>query len=784
MYPTTNLQFGQTSPEVKKLQEFLISQGMSIPSGPTNYFGNETKAALTAWQKKTGVAAGNDFGYWGPKSIAMAKSTGTTNPPATTNPPVTNPPAGSVTNITNIANSTNMDINSNEFKDYIQSLIDNGTIANTPEMMAKIKDFFAKAGSSTNTPTGVTASGATPTSHYGDTSTDYATISGMEKPNLTTTNAMIDVAGGAKLVSSNYLKNSIANRPDVMAFYVNALTWGGYTLGDVLNDMKRREMADGGNAEAKKLVIIHPTANKQTYLTTAEGQAAQQQTGAIIPTFNLAGLVDPEILKYGSNVPDDLFNMLVPLQDVNSQEFKDAIANVKSIFYDLANAQLQATNEQQKTIADYNYKTFKEQIDREYNIKLSDNATKAWQQIESLEENFSKAGTLGSGLQNEAVDDYLRRTRLVDQRDRTEKGVREEDERAKRFMNSATPAEIQALIAEDVAKGITDPTKQRAYMWGLVPSQDVRDAYSVANLKSKFPDLTDAELQAYHDTVLDENGNYRSTIYRTYYDALNKNKIGEISAATAKLLKDKEMEENRTYADFAESGINQFSTPYKEDKLPAGAPSGTGIAANAPGTIAPVAPAAGSIPDAEFIKKMAALGINITQEQINSVRKVTPPVAPVVPTGTNVPASNVSTTDFIAKLANLGILTPEQAAKAPSALAALNKPPVQAPVIQPVIPKTSTSTPAYVPPPVPKTSTTTPAYVPPAAPVAPKVVTPTTITTPKKQYANLYDYYTGTSGSYNAWNSAQRLADAKKAGINNYTGTAAQNTQLLKSLTA
>jgi hypothetical protein len=76
-YPTSNLQPGQTSPEVAKLQQFLISQGYSIPDGATGFYGPQTKAAVTKWQQQKGVQAGNDFGYWGPKSIAAATGTGT-----------------------------------------------------------------------------------------------------------------------------------------------------------------------------------------------------------------------------------------------------------------------------------------------------------------------------------------------------------------------------------------------------------------------------------------------------------------------------------------------------------------------------------------------------------------------------------------------------------------------------------------------------------------------------------------------------------------------------------
>lgn len=76
MYPNTNLQKGMSGAEVTKLQKFLISQGFSIPAGATGFFGDQTVQALTQWQQKTGVQAGADFGFWGPKSIEVAGNLG------------------------------------------------------------------------------------------------------------------------------------------------------------------------------------------------------------------------------------------------------------------------------------------------------------------------------------------------------------------------------------------------------------------------------------------------------------------------------------------------------------------------------------------------------------------------------------------------------------------------------------------------------------------------------------------------------------------------------------
>jgi hypothetical protein len=49
-------------------------------------------------------------------------------------------------------------------------------------------------------------------------------------------------------------------------------------------------------------------------------------------------------------------------------------------------------------------------------------------------------------------------------------------------------------------------------------------------------------------------------------------------------------------------------------------------------------------------------------------------------------------------------------------------------------------------------------------------------------YNNLYEYYSA-NGGWNTWDSPQRQADAKAAGITNYTGTAEQNKILLDYLT-
>lgn len=73
-FPTTNLQPGMRGEGVQQLQQFLIDQGYAIPDGATGFYGPQTKAAVTKWQQDHGVQAGQNFGFWGPKSISAAQS--------------------------------------------------------------------------------------------------------------------------------------------------------------------------------------------------------------------------------------------------------------------------------------------------------------------------------------------------------------------------------------------------------------------------------------------------------------------------------------------------------------------------------------------------------------------------------------------------------------------------------------------------------------------------------------------------------------------------------------
>jgi len=380
-------------------------------------------------------------------------------------------------------------------------------------------------------------SGDTQFSTYGYTPNDVSVE--REGESVSEKSFIQKAAVDAGIISSGFME-TLTTDPSVMAFYVNSLTYGGYTLGDILNDMKRRELVSQGNTEAEDLVVIDPEINRVRYRETVEGRKSINDTASMIPTFNFQGLINPEILKYGSNMPPELFKMMVPLLDRDSQEFKDAVEGVKGTYYDLANASLQATSEREKAIADSNMAEFTKQINEQYGIALSDDAEKAWTQIEGLVGQMSTRGLAGSGLENEAIDNTLSETRKADQRLREDKLTKEEAQKASYYKSSASEAEIAGLTPEEREK------------YGLTPSADILAQFSMEGLRAAYPKLSEAEIKIKHDAMLDANDNYRSTIYSKRYQQLQTNKDAQKTEAEDRVIREAKEAEAQKHKDHSD----------------------------------------------------------------------------------------------------------------------------------------------------------------------------------------------------------------------------------------
>jgi hypothetical protein len=314
-------------------------------------------------------------------------------------------------------------------------------------------------------------------------------------------------------INENTIKK-IQNDKEKVAFYLNALTYGGYSLADVYRDLKKDELG-------LKVSPISSSESRAQYALTDAGKAAYDNV-QISPPADLVGLTADILGLPIYNMPEDAFKTLVPVLDWDSDEFKAKMDEVQSAYHDVIMQQLSAKTEHEKVIADYNWNKFKEETENSFGIRLSDNALTAWDQLEAARDSFSQRGTVGSGMEAEAVDDYLRKIRTSDERSREERKTVETANEANYFLSYATPEQIQKLIEEDKAKGIPQ-NEWRASKWGLIPSEEVKAGLSLEALKKKFPEMDEKELSRYISSIVDENGNYRSSLYQNYVT----NKMGE-----------------------------------------------------------------------------------------------------------------------------------------------------------------------------------------------------------------------------------------------------------------
>ena len=84
--PQTNLQPGATGDEVKKLQDFLVKEGlMTQAQVNTGYgtYGPQTTAAVKALQEKYGLDAGANAGYFGPQTRSALTKGSSIDTPST-----------------------------------------------------------------------------------------------------------------------------------------------------------------------------------------------------------------------------------------------------------------------------------------------------------------------------------------------------------------------------------------------------------------------------------------------------------------------------------------------------------------------------------------------------------------------------------------------------------------------------------------------------------------------------------------------------------------------------
>jgi len=362
---------------------------------------------------------------------------------------------------------------------------------------------------------------------------------------------------------SQSLIDEISKDQNAMGLYINALAYGGYKLSDIMRDLKRRELIKNGDATLSGVKIIDESVNAPDYYKTPQGTAAQSNP-SLTPPATISNvdskLFDSVIFK----IDPSLYNILVKPFNPNTPEGKAEMDKIKSIYNDIVDKQISATNDRESALADYSWNQFRNDLNRKYNIQLSSNAAEAWNQISQIGSTMSERGIYQSGLANEAVDKYLQKIRKNDQINRESKLTEEQSAKQNHLLKYGTPEEIAQL------------SDQEKIDLGFKPSADVQQFLSIENLRKLYPDLSDEKLMNYRNTILDASGNYLSESMGKMYS----NKLANIQDKTAfqesQVIAQKSTAEEQAYRPYS------TSVPFSKDVTTPVTP--------APVTSAPVVP--------------------------------------------------------------------------------------------------------------------------------------------------------------------------------------------------
>ncbi len=445
-----------------------------------------------------------------------------------------------------------------------------------------------------------------------------------------------------------------ASDHSLMANYANATLYGGYDISTILQDIKAKELADSGNTAYQNFQAFSSTVPANQWYNTPEGQKVQGDSQLIIPpSIGIsADILNNSITK----IPDAAFQTLTPILDWNSPEMKAEADKIKASYYDIKMEQADAQTEQDKALADNKWNNFKTRLEKQYGLKLSNNANTAWDQLSTLTTNYSSRGIANSGIMQEAEDRRLREVRSANAAERTDMANTKADEQRDYLLTSGSSKDIQNFINS------SPENKALAQSWGLIPSDSLKTWLDPANLKQLYPDLSDADIQAVRSTFVDENGNNLSTLYRNLntnkYDLGKQKKTyqmgqvqydqnGNITSATGAIGQNAVQQEKDKEAYTMGNPLSSY-----QPNGPTDTSSGGQIPpASNPTTLPTIMPAnttpASSTPSADPMAKMREY---VRQNIVSSTpTPAAPTPAPVTPTPTQPEAPSYKTRDYVIK---------------------------------------------------------------------------------------------------------------------------------------
>ena len=478
MYPTTALQPGSTNTTaVKQLQDYLVSQGfMTRAQVNTGYgtYGPQTTAAVLAYQKAKGIDYSSGPGYWGPKTIAAAGSTSTSS--TSTVPKTTT--TSSTQNYTPYVAPTNQSV-------YTPPPTQSVYVPPSPQ------------------PTAPTSGGLTSGYYKPLDKSLLTTVTSNLGPGLQNDPNQVRALQSA-LVAAGYMTQAQMNTgPGI---------YGPQTTAAVATWQKQNGIPTSGNdgffgPVSKNFISTGTKPDPNAPIINPSVPRADNP--AITDPYNIPpGILPDGVANSGiTSLPDEAVRMMVPQLKPGTPEYQAAMDKINTAYFDVLQQQMNAKTEQEQRVANTNWQTLKKNIETNLNVTLSNDAFQAWDQVQGLKSQFNQQGLQGSGMQAEATDAYLRKIRQADSVART--GAKNDQEKGQMdyYLKFATPQQIAALVASN---------PEQAKAWGLMPSDDVRNAMSLSALRSKYPGVPDKDLQAYIATVIDENGNYRSNLYQNY----------------------------------------------------------------------------------------------------------------------------------------------------------------------------------------------------------------------------------------------------------------------------
>ena len=305
-------------------------------------------------------------------------------------------------------------------------------------------------------------------------------------------------------------KNMVSNSPK-LAQYVSAIAYGDYNVPDAIyKDLKAQTLAEKGDKSFNNYKAFDTQIKADVWSATPAGKS-NAENAALEPPKGILN-IDVGLFKNSLyQLSGEAFATLVKPLDKSSQTFKDEVAKIETSYYDAQIQMAKADTEAAKVLANSNWETLKDTVKKKFNIDLSNNVNEAWNQIQQLSNTAAENGLAGSGIAQEAEDRYMRDVRKNTDLLR-ETNISENDANQKSWLTaSGSSADIQSFASQ------SPENKKKAESWGLIPSAEMKAWFSADNLKKLYPKLDDAAIQRMASSKIDENGNYRSTLYRTLY---------------------------------------------------------------------------------------------------------------------------------------------------------------------------------------------------------------------------------------------------------------------------